>query len=317
MSPWVRSGGHLPDPAAVDKMRERLQTHGPVYYVEQGGGDCHDVLTTFKPLERSRSMSGENITENAAPHAGSSTLPQPVTVLEAFAPPTSVSSVTEVWLSGLVESPVLDRANAEPPTRNTTIEWPSLSDSPLPECRDIPALPQRKTSWRQVPSENIGQSQSSRDDNSDRVSTTLKPSLRDILEHEQRQQREHGGQLEHAGGIKIAGSMAGPKSSKLSQKERRKLLQQQPSLEDALPQSTVPSNAWNKVLPGEDTQSLVQWDSHAAGLVGSSASLGASSPSSGPSFLDIQQSELALFRSQPKEVPKVAIATSKPVKETM
>ncbi|KAF9396369.1 hypothetical protein CPC16_002552 [Podila verticillata] len=92
MSPWVRSGGHLPDPVAVEKMRDKLQTHGPVYYVEQGGGECHDVLSTFKPLDRSRSMSRENITESAAPHAGSSTPPQPVTALEAFAPPTSASS---------------------------------------------------------------------------------------------------------------------------------------------------------------------------------------------------------------------------------
>ncbi|KAF8935997.1 hypothetical protein BGZ52_000022 [Haplosporangium bisporale] len=93
------------------------------------------------------------------------------------------------------------------------MEWPSLSDPPLPERRDTPALPQRKASWGQVPSENVGQNrQSSRDDNSDKVSVTLKPSLRDILEHEQRQQREHGGQLEHGGGIKITGSMAAPKS---------------------------------------------------------------------------------------------------------
>lgn len=314
MSPWVRSGGYLPDPDAVEKMQERLQTHGPIYYVERGE-EYHGVLPTSKLLERCRSMSGENINESSAPDAGSLTPPQPVPALETSAPPMSTTSATEDRPSAVMESRTLHRARREPSTRNTTIEWPSLSDSPLLELQNIPAQ-QRKTNWGQVPTENVGQDQRSRDDKSDKLSTTVKPSLRDILEQEQRQQREYGGQFELAGGAKITGITTGPKSSKLSQKERRKLLQQQPSLEEISPQSTLSTNAWGKVLPAEDALTLVRRDSHGP-LLGSSALLAASSPSSGPSFLEIQQSELAMFRSQPKEVPKVAIATSKPVKETM
>ncbi|KAG0300673.1 hypothetical protein BGZ98_008987 [Dissophora globulifera] len=186
------------------------------------------------------------------------------------------------------------------------------------EPRDNP-LPQRKTSWghtASVDSPELGR------DGQEGVSgdgVTAKPSLRDIVEAEQRQGQTN---------IAKTPSMTPPtatvssKASKLSQKERRKLLLQQQQVSPSSPDLSQPApthappTAWAKIPSANDLGTVIMDGSGVLRRHSSSAEVMTGTPPMvSPSLLDIQQSELALFRAQPKEVPRVAIATSKPVKE--
>ncbi|KAG0200679.1 hypothetical protein BGX28_006310 [Mortierella sp. GBA30] len=323
--PVVRSGRCLPDAAEVEKMCEKIQSEGYRY---------------FKPLETFKSdvAKAPHIRPNQAPEADlgyvAQRSPSMITLTENTIPPTPTSSCSISTpthsISSLHEEPLLpvksarNEAGLPAPkmerssSASKAPEWPSLSEPPIVEARDITVLPRRKTSWEQIPTLGGLQLQHDDMDSSTTEGALPKPSLREILEQEQRQG--------HASNTSKTPSMTAiavspTKVSKLSQKERRKLLHQQQSSSTQdlaqLPQSAP--QAWGKVpsLTATDLGVTIPVDGPDS-LRRDSLTSNAGSTSAGtPSLLDIQQNELALFRVQPKEVPRVAIATSKPVKETM
>ncbi|KAF8934025.1 hypothetical protein EDD21DRAFT_366830 [Dissophora ornata] len=327
--PFVRSGRHLPDPAAVEEMSEAIKMRGFRFY--KPWGLYYDRLDVSKVTQNSQGRESEQ-GPSATRSASVTTFPDsmtpppspPVPLLSVSARSLSASSLrAESKATGASEDRFvlgqkLERSGSDSNTENI-LEWPMLSDKLVTDARDIPALSRRKTSWDQVPG--VESSQLTCDDQENGASEgPSKPSLREILEHEQRQGQAN---------VKAAAALTPSttqKTSKLSQKERRKLLLQQqqgaPSSSE-LPQTTpTPAAAWAKVpsanvldlnLPGGVNESNTprRQSSLGGNIIAGMPPIGT------PSLLDIQQSELALFRTQPKEVPRVAIATSKPVKETM
>ncbi|KAF9924900.1 hypothetical protein BGZ67_009019 [Mortierella alpina] len=322
--PVVRSGQHLPHEAEVAEMRELIKIDGYRYF---------KPLEAFNSVPRTthgRMSVGQDIeNEYGAPRS--------VSLADILNPSTSAPSTPTPVNSG---SPLLDSAPQPTATamdqlasrqtmerqlsasaRASTLasrvsDWPSLSESPSIDMKDLPVIPRRKTSWEQLPSIDTGQTYQDSVDDGAVEAGSVKLSLREILEQEQLQ----GNSIQKATSAAIAGTSS-TKASKLSQKERRKLLQQQQyasTHEVALSSQPTPAlQAWAKV-PSASAMDLSE-----SGLVEGSGSLprtnvALGSVSSGtPSLLEIQQGELALFRAQPKDIPRVAIATSKPVKETL
>jgi len=183
------------------------------------------------------------------------------------------------------------------------------------DVKGVPVIPRRKTSWGQLPKLDAGQTLQDSVDEGAIGGAAAKLSLRDILEQDQLQ-----GTSVQKTSAAITGTSS-TKTSKLSQKERRKLLlQQQNSSTQEAAHSSQPTpalQAWAKV-PSASALDLSESGpvEGSVPLPRTNSALG--SVSSGtPSLLEIQQGELALFRAQPKDVPRVAIATSKPVKETL
>jgi len=326
--PFVRSGRHLPDPAAVKEMSEAIKIRGFRFY--KPWGLYYDRLDVSKVTQNSQ---GREFEQGLSATRSTSVTTFPPSMTPPPSPPTPLLSASARSLSASslpAESNVpgasedrsvlgqkLERSGSDSNTENI-LEWPVLSDNLATDARDIPALQRRKTSWDQVPG--VESLQLTRDGQESGASEgSSKPSLREILEHEQRRGQAN---------VKAAPALTpstSQKTSKMSQKERRKLLlQQQPAALSSpeLSQPTpTPAAAWAKVpsanaldlnLPGGVNESNTLRRQSSLG-----GSIAGSSPIGTPSLLDIQQSELALFRTQPKEVPRVAIATSKPVKETM
>ncbi|KAG0370346.1 hypothetical protein BGZ54_006813 [Gamsiella multidivaricata] len=320
--PYVRSGRHLPDPAVVGEMKESIKVGGYRFYRPRG---------TFKPdVSKGSRQSHERDMEHMHTAQRSATI---------VAAPRVLSSSSRLALASSTTAPVIplsstsDSARAPGPIENIspilqglersgslsnaqgTPDWPMLSDAPVAGRRDIPALTTRKTSWAHVP--NVESTQMSRAGQDAGAADNLsRPTLREILEQEQRQGQAHPNK-----GLSIPVATAvTQKTSKLSQKERRKMQQQQQSPLSSDPaqatQSPPASQAWAKVPPAHSLD-LTLGGVDGSGLLRRQNSAGiAGTPVSTPTLLDIQQSELSLFRTQPKEVPRVAIATSKPVKET-
>jgi len=330
--PFVRSGGYLPDKAAVEDMRKKIAMDGTEYY------------RPLTPLFRNEST--PMFPPGQQPRKSSVQLPQNIFILPSSIPrptaSTPFSHPAVVTRTHSTEQVRMDRPSSSTSdtvnNRDAHSHWPTLSASGTPkiEVRDIPQPPFRKTSWAPVSTlpdrssdsaENVDEglvsSQSTQAGGAEgggSASMTTKPSLREILEQEQR----HGPMLSH----NSLGISTGTKAPKLSQKERRRLLQQQlqPEASSSSPESVVsPSpTAWARVTPGGATDSNRTEHGQSAGMLRKSSNGGFSeveiisgSPIGTPSLLDIQQGELALLRAQPKEVPRVAMATSKPVKETL
>jgi hypothetical protein len=307
--PYVRSGGHLPDPAAVERMHEIIKIVGPQYYQPQGTYNA-DVSRNSQPsLER---QSEKPLSSRPVPV---------VTASEPLVPSTSASLPSKpVHIPSLWPSPAesltataQDRASLKeklgtPTNVNTASEWPTLSDAPTVDPRETPPLSKKKTSWGHIP---MAENPTPTGDGQELGAKNgmPKPSLREILEQEERQEQSSSGRA-----LPVSSSQ---KASKLSQKERRKQQQQQQepssSLTDQaqLVQPISAPQAWAKI---PSTSDLNPVSPEGPGVLTRQSSTGNTAGT--PSFLDIQQSELAHLRVQ-KDVPRVAIATSKPLKETM
>ncbi|KAI1315854.1 hypothetical protein EDD11_000289 [Mortierella claussenii] len=335
--PYVRSGGYLPDADKVEETRRLVKTLGYQYFVLRGTYKS-DVSKPTRPHHERELEQGSSTTARSSSLTTTSALE--TTTLASTLPPTlalrslSVSSLPDGSNAPderLSATQKQERAGSVSQTENG-LEWPTLTDSPETEAREIPVLPQRKTSWGQVLGvESLQISRDNNDGGSLEGSFTAKPSLRDILEQEQRQGQMQVGRT--ATVSPVIASAGSQKTIKMSQKERRKLLLQQQALSSSpelgqglSPQpGMTPPPVWGKVVLSTNALDVSLAGAGNAGAAsglnseGSSAGLDASTSvtSNTLSLLDIQQSELSMFRTQPKEVPRVAIATSKPVKETM
>lgn len=287
--PHVRSGRHLPNPQSVEEMNEVIKRTGHRYFRPRCIYNVGESKSTRDIHEREKTSSSHP-TLAAQEHASPSS--NPANAPSIWSPP------TEPPVTGASD----DRSSLQENLGGTSItEWPTLSDAPTLEPRDIPSLPRK--GWGHIPSaESV---QPTRDGQDVGVKDgTPKPSLRDILEREARQEQPNS--------TKVPAPVQ--KGSKLSQKERRKLQQQSsaPADQPETPQPVATPQAWAKV-PSANDVNLMSPDSPGSLLRRSSTG----GTNGTPSLLDIQQSELALFRAQSKDVPRVTVATSKPVKETM
>ncbi|KAG0267703.1 hypothetical protein BG011_000014 [Mortierella polycephala] len=314
--PYVRSGHSLPDPSTVKEMNELIKIDGYQYFIpiqldsditragtRQSQGREAERAPIFR---RSGSLS---TTQEAAPST-------PISIPTSVHATDSRSDNPAVGTSSSASSGTPKPEELSTSSRNEgAVEWPMLSHTPLVEVKDTPVFSQKKTSWGQLST--IDSVQRNQDGHEIGVSEgfSARPSLRDILEHEQVQ--EHAAHPNKA----FAAMASGPaqKNSKLSQKERRKLQQQQVSTaqDSDTSQASPAPQAWAKVpsanamdlgTAGADGTNTIRKNSATPNSTGT--------PVSALSLLDTQQGELAIFRAQLKEVPRVAIATSKPVKET-
>ncbi|KAG9063477.1 hypothetical protein KI688_004361 [Linnemannia hyalina] len=323
--PFTRSGGYLPDPAAVRELQDKIQEEGYRYF--------RPLRAVRSDLPKTHRLGNHHLRERENTAALRSSASQPIPVPPTKTLPTSPVIPTKTLTTPSDVRSSLDFGDGtgrQPLALSTEIlnqDSPGsfgLKDRPLPletpseGARDM-LLSARKASWGQVLA-NPDTALPSDDQN--RATATIgfsKPTLRDILEQELVQ--KHGQANISKSTIPAATGTPSQRTSKLSQKERRKQLQQQSSSsmldQDNAPVSSPVPQAWAKVSrttaldlssAGSDSSDLAN---------GSITASKTSTALPGLSVLDRQQSELALFRSQPKEVPRVAIATSKPVKETM
>lgn len=322
--PFTRSGGYLPDPTAVSAMKDVIQDEGYSY---------------FRPLRIVRP------TLPKAHRLGSHHMPEKENILVPLSsvserthiPPTeslpaqSVIPTTKLTVlpDGQSTLGLGGRADRQPLTLpSETSDQGShsshglknrsfLIDTTSEGARDISPYV-RKASWGQVLS--ITDSLLPLNDQDNTTTTGIpKPTLRDILEQEELVQKHGQANISKSPTPGTAGTPA-QRASKLSQKERRKQLQQSSASildqGDTLASSPVPQ-AWAKVsrTTAHDLNSLGSESSELATRSSNASTTSTTLPTI--SLLDLQQSELALLRLQPKEVPRIAIATSKPVKETM
>ncbi|KAF9569939.1 hypothetical protein EC968_002417 [Mortierella alpina] len=321
--PVVRSGQHLPNEADVAEMREMIRVDGYRY---------------FKPLETFRSnvpkpahgrMSVDQDAENEYGSQRSASLADivdsstsaPLTTTPVSPDPPLLDSAPRptAAVDQLKSTQVMERqpsASARASTLTPRVsEWPSLSESPMVDVKAIPVTPRRKTSWGQLPKIDAGQTHQESLGDGGIGMASAKLSLREILEQEQLQ--GHNG---HKATSAATTGASLTKTSKLSQKERRKLLlQQQNSSAQELANANQPTpalQAWAKVSSANTTD-LSEPPVQGSGTLSRTNSAMGSTSSGIPSLLEIQQGELALFRTQPNDIPRVAIATSKPVKETL
>ncbi|KAF9322439.1 hypothetical protein BGZ91_004330 [Linnemannia elongata] len=323
--PFTRSGGYLPDPAAVRELQNTIQEEGYRYF--------RPLRAVRSDLPKSYRLGNHHMLEKANTIAFRSSAPEPTPAPPGEHLPTSPVIPTKSLTAPQEVRSSLDFGDGAGPqslalsmeTLNQTSHSslgpknrPLLLETPFEGARDM-LLSARKASWGQVLA--ISDTNLPSDDQG-RAAATIgfsKPTLRDILEQELVQ--KHGQANVSKSTIPVTSGTPAQRASKLSQKERRKQLQQQSSSsmfdqDNALVSSPVPQ-AWAKVSrtaaldlssAGSDSSDLAN---------GNNAASKTTTALPGLSLLDRQQSELALFRSQPKEIPRVAIATSKPVKETM
>lgn len=323
--PFTRSGGYLPDPAAVRELQDMIQEDGYRYFrplraVRSDLPKAHR-LGNHRLLEKENTAALRSSASEPTPVPPTDPLPTPLVIpTKTLTAPPDVQSSLDFGNGTSRQSMALstDTLNQTSQSSHGLTNRPLLLVTPSEGARDK-LQSARKASWGQVLANPDTALPS---DVQDRAATTIafsKPTLRDILEQELVQ--KHGQANISKSTIPSTPGTPAQRTSKLSQKERRKQLQQQssPSMLDqdnTLVSSPVPQ-AWAKVSrttaldlssAGSDSSDLAN---------GNSTASKTSTVLPGLSLLDRQQSELALFRSQPKEVPRVAIATSKPVKETM
>ncbi|KAF9152214.1 hypothetical protein BG015_005634 [Linnemannia schmuckeri] len=323
--PFTRSGGYLPDPTAVRELQDMIEDEGYRYF--------RPLQAVQSDLARVHRLGSHHLLEkeNAAALRSSASEPTPVPPEESLPTSSFIPTKTSTALPDVQSSLDFDGGTnrillALPTdtlsqTSHSSLglkNRPLLLESPSEAARDI-LLSGRKASWGQVVA-NLDTALPS--DGQDRAGATIgvsKPTLRDILEQELVQ--KHGQANSSKSLITATAGTPAQRSSKLSQKERRKQLQQQSSSsildQDNTPVSSPVPQAWAKVsrTTALDLSSGESENSELANGNGTASKTTTTLP--GLSMLGLQQSELALFRSQPKEVPRVAIATSKPVKETM
>ncbi|KAF9114809.1 hypothetical protein BGX27_009757 [Mortierella sp. AM989] len=323
--PFVRSGGYLPNPTHVEEAYKLLKIRGGYRFFTMTGLPNHEVSKNSRQ-SYDRDLKHEYLTIRSRSLATiSEKLPPPSTPpSEPTRPISTLLLPSEESISGVFEDRSSKgqtlKAAGPAPHAEGTADWPMLSDTSSMELRDIPELPTRKTSWGQVANTESAQLARGGQGSSAVEEASLKPTLREILELEERQGQTGLTKLSTGA---TSNSTSTPRSIKMSQKERRKLLQQQQQASSSPPDpshSSLPSPpVWGKVaspntldpnLVGTDSSSSIRKHSGPANSTGGTSVVT-------PSLLDIQQSELSLFRAQPKEVPRVAIATSKPVKETI
>ncbi|KAF8983690.1 hypothetical protein BGZ46_009738 [Entomortierella lignicola] len=323
--PYVRSGGYLPDPNTVEEVHRLLKIRGGHRFFTMMGLPNHEISKNSRQGYYRESEQGYSTIRSGSltivPELP--TLPPPTTTLpvdhmrsvSTSSLPSEITPGTSAEESSSMGQK-LKRAESESHSENTTTDWPVLSEVSNMELRDIPSLPTRKYNWGQIASLDSPQPTRDGQDSSATEGSSVKPSLREILELEERQ-----GQAGPTKPPTGTASFSAPKAIKMSQKERRKMLQQQqassspPELQPSLPSTPVwakvaTPNAMDLSHAGVDSSGSIRKLSGPAGV-------SSGTPVVTPSLLDIQQSELSLFRAQPKEVPRVAIATSKPVKETL
>ncbi|ORZ27483.1 hypothetical protein BCR41DRAFT_156000 [Lobosporangium transversale] len=311
--PFIRSGGHLPDPEKVERVRQQVKLDGYNHFLPRG---------TYKPdvhhsrQNHDRESEQARIASQVVAHEFAALLPSQSTPI-----PSQIRSTTSSQVLEDLHTRNMAQRQQQPyalPYGGGVTGWPTLTDSATLDLKDIPQLARRKTNWDHVPT--MEGTRLSEDGTETVLSEGLsvKPSFREIQDQEQRQ-----GQNSSIRVISASSPVANPKASKMSQKERRKLLQQQqplPVLEQ--PQSSQTASitpVWGKVASTNVTDSVVGGAGGSSMVQRHGISNG---PNSGlitntPSLLDIQQNELSIFRAQSKEIPRVAVATSKPLKETM
>lgn len=322
--PFTRSGGYLPDPAAVRELQDMIQEEGYRYF--------RPLRAVRSDLPKTHRLGNHHLLEKDNTTALRSSASEPLPVPPAEPLPTSPVNPTKTLVTPPDVRSSLDFGDGtghqslalstetlnQASTSSLGLKNRSLLlETPSEEARDI-LLSARKASWGQVlanPDTTLPS------DDQDRAAATIsfsKPTLRDILEQELVQ--KHGQANISKSTIPVTAGTPAQRTSKLSQKERRKQQQQSSSTmldqDNTLVSSPVPQ-AWAKVSrttaldlssAGPDSSDLAN---------GNSTALKTCTALPGLTLLDRQQSELALFRSQPKEVPRVAVATSKPVKGTM
>jgi hypothetical protein len=320
--PFTRSGGYLPDPAAVSALQDMIQDEGYRY---------------FRPLR----IVPSNLPK--ARRLGNLHMPEKENILSVseptHVPPTESLPASSVITATIVTAPsdrqsaleLGGRAGRQPLTLPSGPSDQGLHTSHRLKNRSFlmettsegakdNSLSVRKASWGQVFSTTDSILPSNDQDSATATTGISKPTLRDILEQEELVQKHGQANISKSPAPATVGIPA-QRASKLSQKERRKQLQQQASSSmldqgDTLASSPAPQ-AWAKVSRTA-LHDLTSIGSESSELTSKSSV--ASKTSTAPptlSLLDLQQSELALLRLQPKEVPRIAIATSKPVKETM
>ncbi|CAO3564900.1 unnamed protein product [Mortierella alpina] len=322
--PFTRSGQHLPDEPKVAEMREQILVDGYRFFKpleackSSASTNTHGRMIVDKDIENEYgTRRSASLTDVVDPSTSAPSILTPVS--RPSAPPLDgAPQATAAAVNSLTPIQTMERrpsAAARPSIVATRVDWPSLSESPLMDVKDVPVVPRRKTSWGQLPKLDARQTLQDSIDEGAIGGAAAKLSLREILEQDQLQ----GTSVQRTSAA-ITGTSS-TKTSKLSQKERRKLLLQQQNSstkEAAHPSQPTPAlQAWAKV-PSASTLDLSELGpvEGSVPLPRTNSALG--SVSSGtPSLLEIQQGELALFRAQPKDVPRVAIATSKPVKETL
>ncbi|KAF9426912.1 hypothetical protein BGZ94_005812 [Podila epigama] len=328
-SSFVRSGGYLPDEEAVEAARKRVLLEGPRDYIERGYYYRHDFTMDADYRQRRKLLAAKGISRGSTSTAGpqSAGPPAPLTSQETPVVQTQIASQPRSNASPTTSTSLnthsISRSDSTPLVEASSSEWPKLSSTPSSEPRDIPTLTRRKSNWGQVtlPENSEPPSQELGGENHERpLTSTSKPSLREILEQEQQQQQHQQPSSQHdhhAGMNKSSGaSPVVPKASKLSQKDRRKLLQQQQQAASEQPQSPAPVvSVWNKPSPVDSSPNLVRRNSYGLATTDNAAAGLLSFAGGNPGLLEM--SELAHFRSQASDAPKTAFATSKPVKETM
>ncbi|KAF8948309.1 hypothetical protein BGZ47_005611 [Haplosporangium gracile] len=323
--PFTRSGGYLPNPASVRELQDMIEDEGYRYF--------QPLRAVRSDLARAHRLDSHHLLEKEYAAALRSSVLEPTPVppaeplpISSFIPTKTLTALPAVQSSldfddGTDRNILTLSTDTLSQTSHSSLglkNRPLLLKSPSEVARDI-LLSGRKASWGQVaanpdtalPSDDQGWAGA--------TIGVSKPTLRDILEQELVQ--KHGQANTSKSPIPATAGTLAQRTSKLSQKERRKQLQQQSSSsaldqDNTLVSSPVPQ-AWAKV--GRTTAlDLSSAGSESSELPnGNTPASKTSTTLSGLSLLGLQQSELALFRSQPKEVPRIAIATSKPVKETM
>ncbi|KAF9171871.1 hypothetical protein BGX21_006761 [Mortierella sp. AD011] len=312
--PFVRSGGYLPDPKAVEEVQKLLKARDSYRYFTMAGLPRHEISRNPRQSHHREVEQGYSTirpgSQTTAPEVSTSpssstthpTEPTRSISVSSLPSETNATAVTDEHSS---VGPKIKRTVSGSQSDGAATDWPVLSDAANMELKDIPSLPTKKTSWGQVASLESAQLIRDGQDSYALEGASSKPSLREILELEERQ-----GQVGSNKPSTSTGSSGAPKAIKMSQKERRKILQQQQASSSPPDQTNPPLPSppvWGKVA-SPNTLDL--------NLTGGPAGITTGTSAVTPSLLDIQQSELSLFRAQPKGVPRVAIATSKPVKET-
>lgn len=324
--PVVRSGQHLPDKAEVAEMRELIKIDGYRYFkpLEAFRPDVpkttHGRMSMDQEVEYGngarRSVSLADISDPSTSASSTPTSASAGAPLLDDAPQPTATAMDHLTSTQMMERLPSASVRASTLAPKVVSDWPSLSESPSTDAKDVPVIPRRKTSWGQLPNPEAGPTYQDSGDGGAIEGVAPKLSLREILEQEKHQ----GSRVQRATSAAITGASS-TKTSKLSQKERRKLLQQQQhSSTHEIAHSSQPTpalQAWAKMSSTTAADLSASGPAEGSGSLPRTNSMQGATSSGTPSLLEIQQGELALFRAQPKDIPRVAIATSKPVKETL
>ncbi|KAF9586601.1 hypothetical protein BGW38_001282 [Lunasporangiospora selenospora] len=302
--PWVRNGGYLPDSDKVQAMREKIKLNGPQYFCFSGdfaGEPSFISVRSVKHVVESSDTHREHHQITSLHDEYSGHQEAPAASGNASSVPTNLET-SDIWPE---LSPIPATGKSAPSSQMNLQErtgplhqGSQSNERPIDGTEDL-ASSARKSSWTSVSRldsfDDIGNDRLEKEEGHNR------PSLRDILEQEQ--QQVHG-EFSHKSS---ASSTSATRAPKLSQKERRKLQQQQASANQSQsPQPAPTPQAWAKIpLPEQSPET------HKVDLsTGKASTLPIT-------LLEFQHSDVSVLQSPRKSIPRVSVATSMPVKETI